>query len=345
MRKVLIVGGVVAILFLIQLSYFSVDASEYAYVIRLGQHVATLDGAAADGAGLHAGLPWPFQLVTRLDRRLQYFDLPGIELLTHDPEGKTIDKTLTVEAYVCWRIAGAEAVDRFIKNMGNAEQARDFLGQRIINQIGAAISDMKMDDLISTAPGRDPSKTRVDETMETLQSRLVQNLRGLADKEYGIELVDIRLRRFNHPAQVRDAIFERIRSERNKKVADYQSQGEKQAKDIETRAEEKKRALLAQARYEEEKLKGEADTEAMKIRNQAHSQDPEFYAFLKKLEKLQNILGDNKTVLLLSSHRQLFDLLYEPPRPNGTSGVKNGSTPAGNGSRKSDPDPKTGGPK
>ena len=84
---------------------------------------------------------------------------------------------------------------------------------------------------------------------------------------------------------------------------------------IESSAEEKYRTILAEAKLEEERLKGQADAEAMVIRNQAHSQDPEFYAFLKQMEKLQSILGENRTVLLMSTHRPLFDLLFQPPRP------------------------------
>jgi modulator of FtsH protease HflC len=321
MRSFLIVVLVVAVVIFVRMSLYSVDAAEYAYVTELGRHVATFDGADAErGAGLHAG--WPWQSITRFDRRLQHFDLPGTELLTHDPEGKTIDKTLTVEAFVCWRIADADAVDRFYRSMFTPEQARTILGQRINSQLGAAIGQMRMEDLISTAPGKAPGTTVVDETMSSLQDRLLKTLRGTLNKEYGIELVDIRLRRFNHPALVRSAIFDRIRSERNKKVAQYQSEGEKQARNIESAAEYKVRELLAQARFEEDKLKGEADTEAMRIRNQAHSQDPEFYAFLKTLEKLQNILGDNKTMLLLSSRRPMFDLLYQPPQPGKERGAQ-----------------------
>src|SRR5208337_4921626 len=75
------------------------------------------------------------------------------------------------------------------------------------------------------------------------------------------------------------------------------------------------RILLADAHATEQKLKGEADAEADRIRNQAQSKDVAFYTFLKKLEEYQRILGDNKTVLLLSSHREIFDLLFKPPDP------------------------------
>jgi len=325
MRTVFYIVVAVVILVLARMSFFAVDAAEYVYVTRLGKPVATLDGGDnAKGAGLHFGWPYPFQANTRLDRRLQAFDLPSAEFLTHDPEGKTIDKTLTVEASVVWRIANADAVDRFIKSMGTPERARELIGQRINSQLGAALGQMRMDDIISIDPGQEPGKTRVDDTLDALKGRLLASLQKDLDQKFGIALVDIRLRRFNHPVQVRDEIFQRIRSERQKKVAYYQSEGEKQQKNIASEAEQKRRDLLAQARYKEETLKGEADTAAARIRNEAHSQDPEFYAFLKKLEKLQTILGDNKTVLLLSSHRPLFDLLFQPPRPNG---MGNGSPP------------------
>lgn len=331
MRNLFLIVIAIVILVIARMSFYSVDAAEYVYVTQLGKPVATHDGGdSKEGAGLHVGWPWPIQANTRLDRRLQAFDLPSAEFLTHDPEGKTIDKTLTVEASVFWRIVDAQAVDRFIKSMGTPERAREVLGQRITSQLGAALGQMRMDDIISTEPGKEQGKTKVDETLEGLKKRLLTSLQSDLDKKFGIALVDIRLRRFNHPVQVRDEIFNRIRSERQKKVRYYLSEGEKQARNIESVAEEKKRDLLAKARYDEEKLKGEADTEATRIRNQAHSQDPEFYAFLKKLEKLQTILGDNKTVLLLSSHRPLFDLLFQPPRPNGAgNGSQENSAPKG----------------
>src|SRR5262245_6262719 len=135
----------------LRLSAYTVDAAEYAYVTLFGAHVATYDGAGeASGAGLHLGWPWPIQSVQRLDRRLQQFDLPATELLTHDPEGKTIDKMLLVEAYVCWRIADRDAVDLFVRRIGSVERASGILEPRIRSELGAAIGQMRMDDLVST---------------------------------------------------------------------------------------------------------------------------------------------------------------------------------------------------
>jgi membrane protease subunit HflC len=302
----------------LRLSVYTVDAADYAYVTVLGTHMATFDGATEDtGAGLHLGWPWPAQSVQRLDRRLQQFDLPATELLTHDPQGKTVDKMLLVEAFVCWRIADRQAVDLFVRRIGSVDRANAILEPRIRSELGAAIGQMQMDDLVSTELLPGTTKTRVDTTVEGLHDRLLAALRKPVREEYGIELVDIRLRRFSHPAQVRESIFDRIKSERNKKVTEYIEEGGRLARKIETEAEEKARIVVAEARRDEVKIKGEADAEAMRIRSEAHQKDPEYYAFLKKMEKLQSILGDNRTVLLLSTNRPLFEALFQPPRPPG----------------------------
>jgi len=106
-------------------------------------------------------------------------------------------------------------------------------------------------------------------------------------------------------------------------VADYQGQGAVLAAKIRSEAELEARNILTEAKAAEQEMKGKADAEADRIRNLAHSQDTDFYAFLKKLEEYQRILGDNKSVLLLSSHRDLFDLLFKPPRPQGAPGPTN----------------------
>src|SRR5262249_346878 len=154
--------------------------------------------------------PWPIQSVQRLDRRLRYFDLPGAELLTRDPLRKTIDRTLTIDAYVCWRIADKAGVDRFIRTVGTPEGARSILGQRISSELGAAIGRLEVDDLVSTSDGK------VERTQQALKQSLLdqpdpgsggtQSLREMAREEYGIDVVDIRLRRFNYPPAVRQAI-------------------------------------------------------------------------------------------------------------------------------------------
>jgi membrane protease subunit HflC len=247
--------------------------------------------------------------------------------LTRDAERKRIGKTLVAETYACWRIPDREAVDRFIRRIGTPEQARTILGQLINARLSAATGRMRLEDLITTAPGR------AEAQMEGLRQGLLRSLRRRAREQYGIELVDVRLRRFNHPASVRGNIFDRIKSERQKLVQEINSQAATEASKIRSEAEAQARTQVAEAKAREAKIKGEADTEAAQIRNEAHARDPEFYVFLKKMEKLHSILGGNKTVLLLSSHREIFNLLFHPPQP-GPGGpapvVRDGGRPAGN---------------
>jgi membrane protease subunit HflC len=170
---------------------------------------------------------------------------------------------------------------------------------------------MELDDLIST------DADKVDRKREELRQRLLSggspSLVESARGEYGVEVIDIRLRRSNHPAAVREAIFDRIRAERNRKVTEYQSEGELLAADIESASKREVAEMEAAAKAEAIRLRGQADAEAERILGEASSKDPQFYAFLKKLEEYQRILGDGKTTLLLSTGRELFDLLMKPP--------------------------------
>jgi membrane protease subunit HflC len=324
MRRILfLLVSAIVILILLRLSVFTVDRAEYVYLTRFGRHVKTFDGAQDGEAGLHLKWPWPIESVQRYDQRLQYFDLPGAELLTRDAQGKTIDTTLTVDAYVCWRIADAQHVDRFIRSVGTLEGARAILGQRINSELGAAISGMQLEDLISVKQGEPDAsgaeRRLVDVKRDYLHKRLLESgqpsLQTAVREEYGIEVIDIRLRRINHAGSVRQAIFDRIISERERKVADYQSEGERQAADIKSTSDRKVTVMKAEADAKAIRLRGEADAEADRIRNEAQAKDPQLYSFLKKLEEYQRILGDNKTMLLLSTHREMFDALFQPPNP------------------------------
>ncbi len=308
---------IIAIVMIARWSLYTVDAAEYAYVTVLGEHRTTYDGGdSADGAGLKFGWPWPIQQVQRLDRRLQQFDLAAQDQLTYDPAGKAIDKILSLEAYVCWRIIDRDGVDLFVRRIGTADRARAILEPLISSRLGAAVGEMPMDDFISTTIV-DPvlGQSRVDVALDKLRQRLLTALRGPARDEYGIDLVDIRLRRFNHPGDVRGSIFSRIRAERNREATKYLADGDRQSANKKNEADADIREQLAKAKSEEERIKADADKEARKIRNHAYSQDPEFYEFLKKMEKFQAFLGDSKTLLLLSTHRPAFESLFAPPRP------------------------------
>jgi membrane protease subunit HflC len=324
MRKgILIIVGLIVLLYVVFTSFVTVDPTVFVYVTQFGRPEAIYDGGDNDNdAGLHLRLPSPIQSVQRLDRRLQVFDLPGIELLTRDRSKGTIDKTLTIDAYVCWRIADKQGVDLFIRKVGTLDRAQTLLGQRISSQLAAVVGEMSMDDLVSVEQGK------VDDSMKELRKTLLASQRDWARAEYGIKLVDIRIRRVNYPEQVRATIFDRIKSERATKAAEYQRQATTQSAEILSSARKKERIILADARAKAERLRGDALAEGDRIRNAAHRQERDFYKFLKKLDDYGRILGDSKTILYLSTQRELFDVLLNPnntarpaDKPEGNSGA------------------------
>jgi len=320
MKRFWQIVGIVILIAWLQSAVYTVDQSEFGYVTRFGNPTVTHDGAT--DAGLHAKLPWPIDSVQRVDRRLQVFDLPPTETLTRDRQGRTVDKTIAVDAFVCWRVPNADAADRFIRAVGTPEQARRLLTPRLTGRLAAVISNLPLDDVIKVADAGG-----VDARSERLR-RQILGLERVGDddpneealpvsvlRDYGIELVEVRLRRFTFPDAVRAGIAERIRSERQRKVADYQSEGNREYTRIVSEARRDAAKTVAEARANRQRIEGEADAEADAIRNDAHSKDREFYAFLQKLAAYKLMLSETRDLLLLSSKNELFDMLLNPPKP------------------------------
>jgi membrane protease subunit HflC len=316
MRTFIVIVVVLLAIALGASALYSVDQAEFGYVTQFGRHVVTHDGTT--DAGLHVKWPWPVQSVQRIDRRLQMFDLPSAELPTFDPQGRTIDKMLIVDGFVSWRIADEKGVDQFIRTIGTPERAREILGPRIAGRVGAIISQMPLDELIRVSPANE-IETRMNQFRDKLMGgQGADDLRQQVRDEYGIELVDVRLRRLNYPDSVRQTIFDRIRSERKRKAADYESDGDKRAREIRAGADRDAEIIRSTAQANAELTKRKADAEADKIRNEAHGRDREFYMFLKNLETFREMLSRTSDVLLLSTKHPLFKLLFNPPgMPNG----------------------------
>lgn len=300
-RKTAIVLSLVLLAVLLRLCLFAVDRTEFVYVTQLGRHVVTHDGSIDDQAGLHVRWPWPVQSLTRIDRRLQVLDLPAAELVTEDPsETGTIDKTLAIDAYAVWRIPNADAVNRFIVTVGTAERAKEILRDRLRGKLGAVIARMRFNDLIST------EKDRVDQQREQLRRQLLPE-EGVLSGD-GIEIVDVRVRRLNYPAQVRQANFDRMISERNRKAEAYRSRGKTEAENIKSASEAKVNVELAQARARNDVKRGKADAESDTILNSAISKDADYYAELRRREIGDIALDGNKKVKVWST--QLFRLMF-----------------------------------
>ena len=339
MKRFLLLAAAAVLVLWLRTALYTVDHAEFVYVTRFGDPVAVHNGAT--DSGLKVKAPWPVDSVLRIDRRVQSFDLPAVESLTRDPVNRTVDKTLAVDAFVTWKIPDTTAADRFIKAVRTPEQAKKILGPLINGRLAAIISTMPLDDLIGVADVeaglagavgaaatagaegrfRAADLRAIDSRVERVRGQLLgdttpgDGLRERALAEYGIEVIDVRVRRFSYPEAVRREIAERIRSERNKKVADYESDGRKRASAITADAYATAKKIEDDAAARKTVVEGEAKAEAARIRGAAYAQDREFGLFMEKLQAFQAMVADTRDVLLLSTKHPLFDLLRGPPMP------------------------------
>lgn len=305
----LVVGLVVS-------SLVFVDETEFAFVERFGHLVAVYD--RPEDRGLHVKLPWPIDLVRRFDRRLQIYDPPGREVFTRDK------KNLTVDSYICWRIAEPtdtsgslldRPVVRFFRSLGSLSIAEARLDSRVHSVLTTTIGRVELSDLINAqdsesgpAEGRSPLTAITDTVREQLSQRPREG-ESLRDR-LGIEIVDVRIKRINLPSGNQQAVFERMKSERRKIADRYRSAGMAENRVIRSQADRQYGELLAKADAEAERIRGSGEAEALRILNKAHAQDPEFYRVLQTLDTYRTIFND-KTTLVLSASSGLLKLLTE----------------------------------
>ncbi len=146
--------------------------------------------------------------------------------------------------------------------------------------------------------------------LDTMMSDLTERVHGQASREYGLEVVAVRLRQLNYPEEVRSAVFEQIRSERQRVAAATRAEGESQARVIKSAADRERSALIAAAESDAARTIGQGEAQAARIANEAQAADPAFFQFLKTLETYRAAL-DSKTTLVLSADSPFLRLLTQ----------------------------------
>lgn len=291
-RNLLLTCTLFLSLFLIFRSIVIVDETQDVLVTDFGRIVAVL-GDQPGEAGLH--FKWPWQSVIEVDRRLQVFDPPPREVITGDK------RNLEVASYVVWRV---EDPSRFVRSAGTLEAAQARINERVSAALSDAIGKRDMTALAAIDPkirGLDP-----------LTAEVVEAVAPGAASELGVAIVDVRLRRFNHPVEVRPAIFDLIRSERKQVAAALRAEGEAHYQTLTSQADRQRDAILAKADAEAERIRGQSEAEATRLYNAAHSRDPKFAEFLRSLEIYRALL-DEKSTIVLSSASPLLKLLIHGP--------------------------------
>lgn len=272
--------GVLAIL----TTFYAVGEGEAAIVTQFGRPVEVVREA-----GLHAKWPWQSRIV--LDGRLQTFDPMPSELLTRDK------KNLVVDSMVTWRIGDPQ---RFLQAVGDRQGAESRLQDIVKSELSIALGNHDLANLVSTDPTQSQSAP--------MMADVTQRCAAAARDQYGIDVLDVRLRRINLPEENKESVFARMRAERERIARQYRAQGTQEATRIKAEADREKTQILAKAYEEAERLKGEGDAKAMRIYAAAYNRDPKFYQLTRTLDAYRKFLND-KTTVVLSSDSELMRLL------------------------------------
>lgn len=286
MKRILPILMVVLVLVGVGLwrSVLFVDETETVIVTEFGRPVRTLDEAG----------PYfrpPYQSAIRIDRRLQIYDPPPSEFLAKEK------KNVNLDVFVCWRV---HAPHRFLETVNNPVDAKKRIHDIVWSELAAEVGRNPLEALVST----DGELHRLDELVGDVAGRCARR----AESDYGIEIVDVRLKRISLPTQVRDSVFQRMRSERARIARQYRAEGDEKGLEIRAEADKQRTVILAKAYAQAEKTRGEAEAEATRIYTAAHQKDPQFYELTRTLEAYQKFL-DEKTTVLLSADSDLLKYL------------------------------------
>lgn len=263
---------------------FSVDETEYALVTQFGKPVRTIRTP-----GLYA--KWPFQNRRRFDKRLQTYDPPASEFLTNDR------KNLVVDNYVCWRIDNPA---QFLQTVYDVPGAENRLHDVVWAEVSAALGQVQMSDLVSV----EASGTHLSDLMD----QVTADCRRIAAANYGIQVVDVRIKRLNLPEQNKQSVFKRMRAERERMAKQYRAEGEEEATKIRATADKQREKILSEAYRQAEKIRGQGDAEAARIYAAAYGRDPAFFKLLRTLDSYKKVFTQDTTVIL-SSDSELLRLL------------------------------------
>ena len=283
----LIVALAIGAFFLVPQVVFVVDETEVAIVTRFGELQAV-----QENPGLNFKTPFVAK-VTKYEKRLLIFDAPPQSMLTRDK------KRLEIDVYARGRIVNPRLFRETVFTEANAATvAIPIISSSLREEIA------KDDQIEIIAVNREEIMNRV---RDAVAPQLVP---------FGIEVVDIRIKRADFPATIADSVYARMQAER-KRIADRE-RAEGAERDAEVRAEVDREAAIIRAEAERDAqiTRGEGEAESVKIFAEALQQDPEFYAFQRSLQAYRTFLTDGNTTLVLPADSELFQFLQSPTGSN-----------------------------
>ncbi len=257
-------------------SLFQVDQTQQALVLQLGKPVRVITEP-----GLNYKLP-VLQQVMFFDRRLLVYDAAPAEIVTSDK------KNLVVDNYSKWRIVDPLKFYQTVKNIAGAQS--------------------RLDDIIYSEFRVELGKETLNDIVAKVRTRIMKSVTRNSNKaaaDYGIEVVDVRIKRADLPVENERHVFSRMQAERQRQAKKYRSEGEEEALKIRSQAEKERTIILAEAYRKAQEVRGEGEQAAIAIYAKAFQQDEEFYNFYRSLQAYEKALAE-KSTLVLGSGNEFF---------------------------------------
>ena len=290
MRYILILGaGLIVLAGLVAASTVTVTERDYVVLTQFGKPVKTIHEP-----GIYPKRPLCLETVNRIDRRIHVFTTQPIQLLLGDKN------PIVITCYICWRVHDPLL---FFQSLISTETATQKLGDMVNSQLGNVLGEYRLENIINT----DPAKVQ----LAAIESLILGNANERAVEKYGIEVVHVGMRRIAYPTIVADAVYNRMRSEREKEAKKIRAEGQQEATTLKAKTDREVAEIGAEAYRKAEILKGQGDQQALKIYAEACAQDKEFFEFVKSMDVYKDILNQ-KSTLILSTDSELFHYLKDP---------------------------------
>ena len=265
-------------------SLFTVDETEQAIVTQLGKFVREVKQP-----GLHFKIPL-IQAEHKFEARVLEYDAAAAKIITDDK------KHLVIDNYARWKIIDPL---KFYQTVGNEFGAQSRLDDIVFSEMREELARHSLTEIVSI---------NRQQIMDKVAEQCAQKA-----ADYGIQIIDVRIKRADLPEEVTDSVYARMRAERQRMAKKYRSEGEEEAVMIRAQTDKEKTIMLADGYKNAEKLKGEGDAEALRIYAEAYENDPEFYSFVRTLEAYEKSLGEDTTVVL-PSDSEFFRYLNPPKK-------------------------------
>ena len=306
----LIIAAIVIILAVVLLrqSLYVVDVTEQVIILRFGEVVNT-----RTTAGINAKLPFVDNVV-RLDKRILRIDAPPVSMPDRDKEN------LVIDIYARYRITDPV---QFRKTLQTESNARSRLGDIVTSTLRDRVAQRDRAEIIGANPLVDETGAPIvdeegllqvepRETRTEILNEVLNEVRNITVRDqFGIEMIDVRIKRADFPEAVTNSIYTRMRAERNRIAARFRAEGEEQDRIIRAETDRQRDVIIAGAQRDSNRIRGEGEAEAISILAEALNRNPELFSFLRSLEAYQNIIKGQDTIIL-SSDAPLFDYLAGP---------------------------------